>query len=335
MILYWLIILIYSIINIELKEIKIKKSLLLLDKEINNKNTINNTNYNLFIFSEQTAVNKTKNSEDIFKKHGNISFVFLFTGIFIMLYGGYYYKFSLIIHFTLFLYHIIVIISPDIPIIFYQIYFVISCITGLLIYLILNTDEKTSKRFKIQKIIYGSVLGCFIHQIFFYYINFFFDENNYEKYDIIYYISFFSFVLIFGIINFFIPDNRAFLPCSTISSSFYIIKCLDFIIDANREINKKENFITNIIIQFIIFILSFIYQIYHNKYKELENPNIFRNEKYESEPVIITEIVSNATKSCKSIDVLNSVESKDKQFLKNSHINQDDEEEDEINEQED
>ena len=210
MILYWLIILIYSIINIELKEIKIKKSLLLLDKEINNKNTINNTNYNLFIFSEQTAVNKTKNSEDIFKKHGNISFVFLFTGFFIMLYGGYYYKFSLIIHFTLFLYHIIVIISPNIPIIFYQIYFVISCITGLLIYLILNTDEKTWKRFKIQKIIYGGVLGCFIHQIIFYYINFFFDENNYEKYDIIYYISFFSFVLIFGIINFFIPDNRAF-----------------------------------------------------------------------------------------------------------------------------
>jgi len=347
MIFYWLIIFFYSIIYIELKEIKIKKSIFFSHKEINNRNIVNNINYNLFIIINETKVNKIIIVEEIFKNNELISFFFLFSGSFIMLYGAYYYKLSLIIHFTLFLYNIIILIFVDINIFNYEYILLFSFISGLLVYIFLSTEDRESKRFKIQKIIYGGVLGCFLHKIIIYYINYYMNSfiinnDDIEKYNIIYYITFFLFILIFGVINYFIPDKWAFLPCSTISTSFYIINSLDCIIDIKTEEDETESFLTSIIIQVLIIFCSFFYQIYHKKYKDSEDPNIYVNEKDEKDEKYENDVIRNnsasisyTSKSYHSIDIKNSLELKDlynTTITINDDDDDNDDDEDDINE---
>ena len=324
-----IIIFIDSIINIELKEIKIQKSFLALKKQFNSKNIKNFTKNNLYILTnninhnQTSANNKTKNAEELFRKYEHISFIFLFCGSFIMLYGAFYYKLSLIIHFSLFLYYFFILILPDINPLLYPFILFFSCISGVLIYKYVSTDDIASIKFKIQKMIYGGILGCFLHKIIFYYINIFvINQDIGKKYYIPFYITYFVFILIFGVFPFFIPDNLIFLFCSTISSSFYIINNIDCIIYIEYE--KKEKFITSIIIHIIIIILSFFFQIHHIKSKYSEDPNVSNFENNNSR-----RNSSYSSKSSQSLEIKFGSISKEPILLENKVINEDDDEEEE------
>ena len=332
--------LICLIINIELKEIKKEKSPVLLYKQILDKNTINNNKnflLNLTDYLNQTPFNKTNNSEIIFRDHIRISIFLLFCGIFIMLYGAYYYKLSLLFHYIFFLYYFCVIILPNINTLLYQYVFLFSFVSGILIYALISTDDITSMKYKIQKILYGIILGCFIHKIITYYINFFFKDNNFSiRINVLYYISFFLFILLFGVINNFMPDYLTFLPCSIISSSFYVIKFLDCALHQKNQKYEKEAFLTNFIIQFIIIIWSTIFQIYHINYKISESPNVDQNEKIIKE---ISRISSCRSSTFNNINIKSGTPSNEQTInntLKVNELdNEDEDEEVEINEHED
>lgn len=335
----WGILFICSIINIHLKEIKKEKSPLFLHKQIIYKSAINNNKSNLFFLINndyfiQNPFNKTKNSEIIFKDNAKFTITFLFCGIFIMLYGAYYYRLSLLFHYTFFLYHFCVLILPEINILLYQYVFIFSGISGILIYAFISSDDKSSKQYKIQKILYGIILGCFIHKIIIYYINIFFPNNDFSIIiNVLYYISFFICILIFGIINHFIPDYLTFLPCSTIASSFYIINFIDIVTDTDTDTNTQKNvietFLTSCILQFIVIIWSILYQIFHIRYKFSEEPN-FDNNEIE---------ISRMTSRISSINNVDStklgIESNEPTFSTQKDNELDDEDDVDINEQED
>lgn len=333
----WSFLFICSFINIQLKEIKKEKSPLFLHKPIINKSTINNNKYDLFFLTDNnyfihTPFNKTKNSEIIFKENAKFTITFLFCGIFIMSYGAYYYRLSLLFHYTFFLYHFCVLILPEINILLYQYVFIFSGISGILIYSFISTDNKASKQYKIQKILYGIILGCFIHKIIIYYINIFVQNNEISIIiNVLYYISFFICILIFGIINYFIPDYLTFLPCSTISSSFYIINFIDIVTytETNTQKNVLETFLTSFILQLIIIIWSILYQIFHIRYKFSEEPNFDNNE-------IEISRMSSCISSINNVDTKLGIESNEQTYSTPKENELDDEDEDyNINEQED
>ena len=318
---YSLIIFIYSITNIHLKEITIKKSLLSFDTKIyinNNKNLLffnRNEINNTKIFLEHSINDRKIKDEDIFQKYEMISFLILFFGCFIMLYGAYYYKLALIIHSSLFIYYAISFFyflyneikkmgisdenenknsienssseseSEADEHILNSLYFsLFSLISGILIYIFISTDDGKSKKHIIQKFIYGAVLGCFLTKTIFYYIIIFNNDIEYS-----YYICLLASLLILLIINFFLPDNISYMLCSSISGSFYIINSLNCIISSNNlENEKNDTFITNIIIHIIIFICSIIFQNYHIKYKNCELPNNYNKEQDDKENLRIS-----------------------------------------------
>jgi len=297
-------------------------------------NSINN-NKNIFFFNRNEIINslnltnnledenKILKAEEIFISYEIISFAVLFFGCFIILYGSYYYKLALMIHSGLFIYYIIGLIYFKETV--YYLYFgLFSLISGILIYVFISTDDIKSLKYKVQKFIYGIGCGCFLYKTMFYYIAIYPDNNSI----IYYYISFFFVILIIGIINYFIPNNLVYLPCSVVSGSFYIINNLNNIICKETLENKKETFDKNsLIIHIIIFIFSIFYQIYHLKYKNNELPNNYNNEKDDNENE--NERMSTASNKL-------NIEIADKQQeLLNDNKNEENIEEEEINDQED
>lgn len=351
MLLYRLIIFIYSIKNISLKKIKKDKFLF---KDINNniitkKVIFNNVygNYNYFLNSKKEfnepdnndnskVFNQLKNGEQIFIDFEKISFIFLLFGFFIIIYGGYYYQLTLIVHFNLFLYYILILILPesnsDDRI--YQYILLFSFVSGLIIYAIINTNDKSSKKFVILKIIYGFISGCFLHKIIFYYLYYFDNINNKENVDEIYCCVFVSFILIFGAISCFIPDDYVFFFCSTISGSFYIIKFIDYIIAPKNENDNENIAITSIIIQSIIIIVSIFLQIYHKKYKNSENPNNIIEDIIEVDSARISMASNTSNYNSQNIEIKKDVDEKQKLLLEQKSYEGEVEEE-EINDQED
>lgn len=349
MLLYRLIIFVYSLKNISLKKTKKEKFLF---KDINNniitKKVIYNNVYgnNIFLnlkkeFDESDnnngkVINLLKNGEQNFIDFEAISFYFLIFGFFIIIYGGYYYQLALIIHFNLFLYYILILIVPessrkDDRI--YKFILLFSFLSGFIIYAIINTNNKLSRKFFILKIIYGFICGCFLHKIIFYYIYFYTVDIDDKKFDDIYCCFFVSFILIFGAISCFIPDDYVFFSCSTISGSFYIIKFLDCII-VNKDENKKEIDITNIIIQIIVIIFSIFLQIYHKINKDSENPNNYIEEKIETDSARISMASNTSNSNSQNIEIKQDVEEK-QQLLIEQKSNEGEVEEEEINDQED
>ena len=301
-------------------------------------NIINNSinNYkNIFFFNRNEIINSlnlTNNSEgennilkaeEIFISYEIISFAVLFFGCFIILYGSYYYKLALMIHSGLFIYYIIVIIPFELPV-SYLYCGLFSLISGILIYVFISTDDIKSLKYKVQKFIYGIGCGCFLYKTIFYYIAFYLKEVDF----IIYYISFSFLILIIGIINYFFPNNLAYLPCSVVSGSFYIINNLNNIICKKTLENNKETFDKiSLIIHIIIFIFSIFYQIYHLKYKNNELPNNYNNEKDDNENE--NERMSTASNKL-------NIEIADKQQeLLTANKNEENIEEEELNDQED
>lgn len=351
MFLYTLVILIYSILNIELIETKNANNFLFLNKTkintIKNKNFSyrNEINNNLLFLSDEdkdedknkynkTAINRTKIADEIFQENEIITFPLLLFSCFIILYGAYYYKLALIIHFGYFLFYIIILSAPPEFIEYKYCLFIglFSLISGILISIFISTDDKRTKKYTFQKLIYSTAYGFFFHKIVFYYIVIFIDDkqkDTIEFMNIIYYISFPSSILLFGFINFcYFPDNLIYLFCSIISGSFYIIHNIDCII--NTEKDENGTFYTNIIIQVIIVVLSIIYQFYHLNYKTSEEQKSYISEKDE---IDVSRISTSSYKSNQD-EIKKGKGEKEQELIKNPE-NEDNYEEEEINDKED
>ena len=347
MLIYRFIIFIYLFKNLELKEIKSYNNFF-IKKQINTNNDIlffynsiyhqifslNNNNTNITnntnnTNSNKSVISKIKNADQIFVTYYILSFLILFTGIFVILYGGYFYQLGLITHFTLLSFNVLVLLLPQL-LDTYPFLFLFCFISGILIYLSLITNDIKSIKYKIQKIIYGLTLGCFIHKTIFFYNNL--EDTNTNN--LIYIITFCISNIVFGIIGFFLPDLFTFLFCSTISGSYYFISSLNSIIDI--ENNKKEIFPTIFIIQIIIIILFTIYQIYHLRYKKNEDPYFSTIEKYEDNDDLKKTYKSQLSESNQVNDTKNEFENQTALTnLTNGKIYDEDEEEDEIDDKDD
>lgn len=332
--------LIYLLINVESKEITNKItpffSKAIINKPSNQNNILNKNKINnplLFLENgdekndkRNTSENKYDENNEIFIKYSSISFILLFLGCLSIFYGAYHHKCSLILYLSLSIYYILVIIFVNATIFHTPFIFLFSIISAILIFLSINTNNNKSPKFIIQKILYGGAAGCFLHKIFIFYI-IILDNDAIENQKPIYYISFFLFILLSGIINWLSPDFIAFLSGSIISGSFYLILFLDCIIfPIKRENNKKENFITTIIIHIIIIICSTLYQNFYLKYKYTEMPDI-------------CESMLSSYNSPRDSNALNTTKSSDEIKIGNnqsmSKIQEESFEEEEINDQED
>lgn len=350
MYIYFIIIFIYSIISKDLKENNNNINLSLITKKqiknwINKNNnfflleTKNYTN-NIFLSNSDENNEKEKNKiekvELIFRKYYICSFIILLLGIITILYGGYYYKFGIIIHSTIFLFYFISLIIPSIDEKYYQLVLFFSFISGIVIYYNIGNDEISSFKLKILKSINGGILGFFIHKIIYYYIIISYSDKN-IIYNYIYYITCIALIFIFGGLNLFFPDKFSFLPCSIISSSFYIINTLDSIIVNENEFNKKEKIITSMIIQFLFIVCSLIYQIFHIKNKINENPFNYKTPKFEENEYYSRDSYvsqSQLSETIQDLETINNSEIKEELF-NTKNKDGDEYEEDEINDQED
>ena len=213
---------------------------------------------------------KLQIQEKIFLEYPILPFTILIIGCFITLYGAYY-NFFLIIKITLFLYYLITIFfSYDVKYINRNLLFVLlfSFISAVLIFIIYKSQMKLiTKYLIIKKICYGAMTGCFLNQIIFHFIlEFNTDFTNYN----LYYILFPIFILIFAILNIFIPEKIAFIPCAIISGFFFIQLSIDNLyIPFDLSTTDK---VFDIIYFIIIIVLGFLYQIYHLNRKQNEKP---------------------------------------------------------------
>ena len=331
MLIYGLIIFRILFINIELKEIKPYNNYFLKIQSKEKKYDKNNISIvesiifnNIFSSNNNTnRTNKIKDSEKVFISGDCfLSFLILLIGFLIISYGGYYYGFGLIVHSTLLLFNILVLLLPPLSN-YYPLLFLFCSISGVLIFLSIRTNVVKSVKYRIQKIIYGMALGCFIHKSLFFYIN-----NNDNEYNIIFISTFCASILVFGIIGFFLPEFYGFLFCSTISGSCYIINSLNFIVE------ESKTFPIYFIIQIIIISVFTFYQIYHLKYKKDEDPYYSTLEKFEENDIQRNSISNSYQNSYQTNESQKELENSKSLMNKNIN-NEEEEEEDEISDKED
>ena len=328
MLIYGLIIFRILFINIELKEIKSYNNFFLKiqskEKEYykNNFSIVESHLFNNIFSSNNNAsrTNKIKESEKVFISGDCIlSFLILLIGFLIISYGGYYYGAGLIAHSTLLLFNILVLLLPSLGI-YYPLLFLFCSISGVLIFMSIRTNVVKSLKYRIQKIIYGMTLGCFIHKSLFFYIN-----NNDNEFNIIFISTFCVSIFVLGVIGFFLPEFYGFLLCSTISGSCYIVNSLNFIVE------QSKTFPIYFIIQIIIIFVFTFYQIYHLKHKKDEDPYNSLLEKFEDNDIQRNSCISNSYQTNES-----QLELKNSKLLMNEKFNnEEEEEEDEINDKED
>lgn len=335
MFIYILIIFIYPIINIEQTESSLKKCFSDLNKNKYNFN-LSNIN-NLKIFSSENKENNDNNKKNI-TSSGEYIFheyyyviscgIFLF-GFFIILYGACHYRLALIINFTLFLYYNIVLFLVNIEDNKNYLFILLfSFLSGVFIYIFIGTNDENSKKFIIQIIIYGCIFGCFLFKTIVYFLG----EIDFNEIKIFfYYLCFYLSIILGGIANFFIykkVGNYIYLPCSVISGSFFIIKSCDFIIFSENKKNNENEKRTNIIFLILLIFGSTLYQIYHIKYKEIENPEYFEKEKQKQNDYGRTSEASNVTE-------VSNLDQEDIQELVGKQKIEEEGDDEEINDQED
>ena len=151
----------------------------------------------------------------------------------------------------------------------------------------------------------------------------------------------YEFIIFFTVINFFIPnrfEKYIFIPSSALTGSILIINSLHCIIEADESNDsnidnktKKEPFITSLILQCIIIIISICFQIFYIKIKIGENPSYKINQERENS-------LENKNKS--SSNSIQKVTDSSKELQNKSNLNQtkssvNSEEEEEINDQDD
>ena len=245
-----------------------------------NEKTSNNNNT-----SNYTA--KLKIQEKIFTDYSILLFIILIFGCFITLYGAYY-DFFLIIKITLFLYYTISIFfsyagdNTNRNLLFVLLF---SFISGVLIYIVYKSYKETIKKHLIiKKILSGIMTGCFLNQIIFHFILEF--NPNFDNNDL-YYILFPIFLVLFGVINCFIPEKIISIPCALFSGFFFIQLSMDNFCNFKDKTSKKildyadlstSEKILDIVYFIAIIGLAFFFQMYHLKRKTFEEPNFNANK---------------------------------------------------------
>lgn len=276
---------------------------------VNNKNEISflllNKKYkylddiNIFSFNNQTIFNDNNissnttmyfNGELIFVKYEMISFIILMCGLFIILYGAYYYILSLTIHFSLSIYYIIILLyniifnkeETDSELVDYLYFFLVSILTGILLTWIIKMKfSKKEFESKKIKIIYGGIFGFYLFKSI---VGYYLSSINDNIAKLIYLFFLLVSIIIGGFLNlisFF--GKHSFLPCSILSGSYYIINSISYILKEYytdlkfmskhiEDKNETSTIITYLVIQILLILGSFFHQIKHINYKLQEDP---------------------------------------------------------------
>ena len=296
---YLLILLNYSILIIAKENSNTKSKLLIYNyydklidlKDSNIINIFNNyliKEENLF-WNNETQNNKTRIFvEYIFYEYYGLSFCVLFIGFYILFFGAYYYKIGIIFHSAMFIYYNFVFLldmnceySKESQYNYYLYILFFSFISGIFCRIYLDADERKS----CQLILYGACFGYFLFKSIIYY--FILLKKIYRN-NIILVTLFVSSIVFGSLFNLYIPlGDYAFLPCSVMCGSYYIIisfthilgsKYTDFnILDLAPNLEIEENeFITYIIAQLILISFSIYIQIIHLKEKVFEDPQVIQ-----------------------------------------------------------
>jgi len=257
--------------------------------------------------------------EIIFIKYEIISYIIVLLGFFIILYGVNYHLLGMIFHFAIFIYFFIkdlVELFGNFPSQIYPIFLLIfALISGIMISIFLGISNNVSKKDKIIKIIYGCIFGFFLFKTMFYYI-IFFSPLNTE----IYAIFLFIFTLLgagtgFSMIIFDSLNKYFFISCSSIPGSFYIVKGIGYIIGGYysdiitskktlKFTDGKGKIVMYLILQILLIIGFFVFQIYYINFKINYIENSIYNESSKNSSSNATLLNANSSKiSNKNADI--------------------------------
>ena len=244
------------------------------------KATLTNVNYEIL----------SADAEYLFIVDEGFSFVLALSGFFISLYGSYHYNISLVIHIffllTFFFCDIINFFTEvQLHIMFISFgFFVVSLSSSIF----LKNNEISCIRQVFINIFYGSTLGFTLFKTIFYYLFYFLEPISFETLSDewrfpIYFIVLIIFISIFTILNLCdVFGTYAYVPCSVIAGSFYVIKGLQYILGGyyssilflkkslKFNISSKEKndiILTYLILHLVILLFSSIFQIRYIKIK--------------------------------------------------------------------
>ena len=282
-------------------------SLFLFGEKLSNGTIINNINISLadktclnlkngtndISFGSVTHIMLSGDGEYLFIKFPRFSFMLVISGFLISLYGSYYYRLSLMIHMFFLLNFVICDIINFFSEVQLHIYFISFAffLVSLSASIFLKNSEKNNfKKFAINGI-YGATLGFTFFKTIFYYIFYFLDpiDSNTLPEDLrfpIYLVVLIITCAIFVILNLCeIFGTYAYVPCSIIAGSFYVIKGLQYILGGYYSSilffkkslefkitpsEKKEIILTYSILHLVILIFSSFFQIRYLRLKKIE-----------------------------------------------------------------
>ena len=222
----------------------------------NSTSTVTNVKYKIL----------SADAEYLFIDNVGLSFVLVLSGFLISLYGSYHYKVQLYIMFISFA------------------FFVVSLSSSIF----LKNSEISCIRQVFINIFYGSTLGFTLFKTIFYYLFHFLEPISFETLSEewrfpVYFIVLIIFIAIFTILNLCdVFGAYAYVPCSVIAGSFYVIKGLQYILGGyyssilflkkglKFNISSKEKndiILTYLILHLVILLFSSIFQIRYIKIK--------------------------------------------------------------------
>ena len=238
-----------------------------------------------FLLNKNNISLKISYGDIIFIEYYHFSFILIFFGCFSILYGTSHPILLLIPHCTFFLYFLTtdvigIISTVEISNSFIYLYLFFCFLTSILIIVFFR------KKNMIVKCIHGGFFGFSLLKILIYYYIFLnlqlnlIDDSNTK---ILIYFSVLTIFIALGLfLNLFeILKEHAYLPCSAVSGSLYLMKGLGYIIggyfsdiiflNENLEVkinNYSETKLTYLIIHILIIIFSIFFQINRLKYNE-------------------------------------------------------------------
>ena len=192
--------------------------------EIEANQTDNNSNSSNYTNNTDNISCIYIHGEIVFVKYYILSFLGLFFGFLIILYGSYHYMFILIIDSIKDSKRIYDEQNNNLPNYLYL--YAFSFFSGIILCIFIYEKEKTTIQYKIIKILYGCILGFFLFKSISYYY-FCFKGKIIDKK--IYYTFLFPFVIAGSIVNFFL-NKLEFLPSSIILGTYFIISSISYIL---------------------------------------------------------------------------------------------------------
>ena len=306
--------------------------------------------------SKTVKVLSADNEYNLIKNY-TFSFLLLFFGSLIILYGSYHYRFGAIIHLFFLLYFFLGdFISFFYVFDLYTMFLLLGCFlisTSFNIFLHVNKPhdknendvlsyimgEKNSSgeegrpfevmgfktRMLITNIIYGINFGFCLFKTFIYYYIYFQGPVSFISYDyrLAIYIALLILMMAFGLFTTLFLHGAykkyeyAYLPCSAICGSFYVVKSIEYIIGGyyssilfftqdlkfyNLGDERLQISLTYFLIHMFLIIFSIIFQIKYIEFKKSESPFIDLSLLSENLPQRASELSNPNTQSDKNDD---------------------------------